>query len=171
MKHDGRGVIRIDDKTDHGGWVIAASSGTVVMGKVAALADDMTYCPKCKGKFAITPDGKGARHVGRAYAYHGDLTGCGARLITSLEPTASTSSSVVRAKGEQREDGLPDLSFDDRFVLLDDETGAPAAFMEYAVERENGSVEHGVTNERGETHILSSTTRPEKIKIYVAADI
>lgn len=50
MKHEGRGVIRIDDKTDHGGWVIAASSGTVVMGKVAALADDMTYCPKVQRK-------------------------------------------------------------------------------------------------------------------------
>ena len=149
MKHEGRGVIRIDDKTDHGGWVIAASSGTVVMGKVAALA----------------------RHEGRAYAYHGDLTECGARLITSLELTASNSCSFARTKVEQGKEGLPDLSFDDRFVLLDDETGAPAAFVEYAVERENGSVEHGVTNERGETHILSSTTRPEKIRIYVAADI
>ena len=149
MKHEGRGVIRIDDKTDHGGWVIAASSGTVVMGKVAALA----------------------RHEGRAYAYHGDLTECGARLITSLELTASNSCSFARTKVEQGKEGLPDLSFDDRFVLLDDETGAPAAFVEYAVERENGSVEHGVSNERGETHILSSTTRPEKIRIYVAADI
>ena len=112
-----------------------------------------------------------ARHEGRAYAYHGDLTECGARLITSLELTASNSCSFARTKVEQGKEGLPDLSFDDRFVLLDDETGAPAAFVEYAVERENGSVEHGVTNERGETHILSSTTRPEKIRIYVAADI
>lgn len=168
MKHEGRGVIRIDDKTDHGGWVIAASSGTIVMGKAAALADDMTYCPKCKGKFAITPDGKGARHEGRAYAYHGDLTKCGARLMTSLESVDSNSSSLVRAKGEHGKASLPDPSFDDRFVLLDDETGESAAFIEYAVERENGSVEHGVTNERGETHILSATTRPEKIKIYVA---
>jgi hypothetical protein len=56
-------------------------------------------------------------------------------------------------------------------VLLDDETGTPAAFIEYAVERENGSIEHGITNARGETHVLSATTRPEKIKIYVAADI
>lgn len=171
MKHEGRGVIRIDDKTGHGGWVIAASSGTVVMGKVAALADDMTYCPKCKGKFAITPDGKGARHAGRAYAYHGDLTECGARLITSLEPTASNSSSCVGARAERGKEALPDLSFDERFVLLDDETGTPAAFIEYAVERENGSIEHGITNARGETHVLSATTRPEKIKIYVAADI
>lgn len=84
MKHEGRGVIRMGDKTDHGGQVISASSGTTVMGKVAALADDLTDCPSCKGKFAVKPDGKGAMHEGRAYAYHGDVTECGARLITSL---------------------------------------------------------------------------------------
>lgn len=171
MRHEGRGVIRIDDKTDHGGRVIAASSGTVVMGKVAALADDMTYCPKCKGQFAIRPDGKGAKHEGRAYAYHGDLTDCGARLMTSLEPTHGNGSPLAGSKTEQKSEGLPDLVFDDRFVLVDDETGEPAAFTEYAVERENGSIEHGVTNERGETHLVSATTRPESVKIYIASDV
>ncbi len=85
MKHQGRGVIRLNDKTDHGGQVISATSGTTVMGKVAALQDDMTFCPKCKGNFAIKPDGSGARHQGKPYAYDGDPTACGARLITSLE--------------------------------------------------------------------------------------
>lgn len=171
MKHEGRGVIRVDDKTDHGGWVIAASSGTVVMGKLAALADDMTYCPKCKGQFAIKPDGKGAKHEGRAYAYHGDPTECGAHLITSLQPTPSSHSSHAESGAKQAKSGSPEPAFDDRFVLLDDETGEPAAFTEYAVERESGTIEHGVTNERGETHIVSATTRPEKIKIYIAGDM
>lgn len=84
MKHEGRGVVRLNDKTDHGGVVIAASSGTTVMGVAAALDGDMTVCPQCKGKFAIKPDGAGAKHEGRPYAYHGDVTECGARLITSL---------------------------------------------------------------------------------------
>jgi uncharacterized Zn-binding protein involved in type VI secretion len=64
--------------------VIRASSGTTVMGTVAALQADMTHCPLCKGNFAIKPDGTGARHEGKPYAYDGDLTECGARLITSL---------------------------------------------------------------------------------------
>ena len=68
MKHQGRGVIRLGDKTDHGGKVSSASSGTSVMGVVAALAGDMTVCPKCKGSFPIQPDGAGARHEKRAYA-------------------------------------------------------------------------------------------------------
>lgn len=84
MKHEGRGVIRIGDKTDHGGEVISASSGTKVMGRFAALAEDQTVCPKCKGTFAIKPDGAGAKHEGRSYAYHNDVTACGAKLITSL---------------------------------------------------------------------------------------
>lgn len=84
MKHQGRGVIRLNDKTDHGGQVISATSGTTVMGVAAALQDDMTVCPKCKGNFAIKPDGAGAKHEGKPYAYDGDTTACGARLITSI---------------------------------------------------------------------------------------
>jgi len=140
------------------------------MGKVAALADDMTYCPKCKGQFAIKPDGKGAKHEGRSYAYHGDLTECGARLVTSLEPT-HLNGSLAKREGEQRNESSPELAFDNRFVLLDDETGEPVAFTEYAVERENRRIEHGVTSDRGETHVVSATTKPEKVKIYIAVDI
>ncbi|MBY0241209.1 MAG: PAAR domain-containing protein [Burkholderiaceae bacterium] len=84
MKHEGRAVIRVGDKTSHGGQVISASSGTVVMGKLAALDGDMSICPQCKGKFALKPDSAGAKHEGKPYAYHDDLTECGARLISSL---------------------------------------------------------------------------------------
>jgi uncharacterized Zn-binding protein involved in type VI secretion len=84
MKHRQRGVIRLNDKTDHGGHVTSASSSTTVMGVAAALAGDMTFCPQCKGEFAIKPDGAGAKHEGTSYAYHDDLTACGAHLITSL---------------------------------------------------------------------------------------
>jgi|GEM_PF-3837559 len=67
-----------------GGTVIAASSGTTVMRLPAALAEDMTQCPLCKGSVAMKPDGTGARHEGKAYAYNNDVTACGASLITSL---------------------------------------------------------------------------------------
>lgn len=85
MIHEGRGVIRLNDITDHGGRVISTSSGTTVMGKFAAIKEDMTYCPKCKGNFAIKPDGAGAHHEGKPYAYEGDMTECGAKLISSLQ--------------------------------------------------------------------------------------
>jgi len=84
MKHQGRGVIRLNDKTDHGGTVLSVSSGTIVFGVEAALGNDMTFCPRCKGKFPVTPDGSGAKHMGLPYAYDGDLTGCGAKLMSSI---------------------------------------------------------------------------------------
>lgn len=84
MKHDGKGVIRMNDKTDHGGHVTSVSSGTKVMGTEAALKDDMTFCPQCKGTFPINAAGIGANHDGKAYAYDGDATACGAKLISSL---------------------------------------------------------------------------------------
>jgi uncharacterized Zn-binding protein involved in type VI secretion len=83
MHHAGRRVIRLGDKTDHGGKVISVSSSTIVMGIEAALAGDMTQCPKCKGNFPIKPDGQGAQHNGKPYAYDNDLTACGAKLIAS----------------------------------------------------------------------------------------
>jgi hypothetical protein len=35
------------------------------MGAEAAMVDDMTFCPKCKGNFAIKPDSGGAIHEGK----------------------------------------------------------------------------------------------------------
>lgn len=84
MKHEGRGVIRLGDKTDHGGQVTGASSRTTVMGTLAALAGDMTSCPKCKGTFPLTPAGSGPTHEGTPYAFDGDLTACGAHVMSSL---------------------------------------------------------------------------------------
>lgn len=84
MKHEGRGVIRLGDKTDHGGRVISVSSGTFVMGVEAALAGDVTFCPQCKGEFSIEPAGAGAKYSGQPYAYDDDLTACGAKLIASM---------------------------------------------------------------------------------------
>ncbi|WP_082797812.1 PAAR domain-containing protein [Collimonas arenae] len=83
MKHEGRGVGRLNDRTTHGGVVITAT-GPTIMGLPATLEEDMTHCPQCNGNFAITPDGAGAKHEGRSYAYHDDLTACGARLIASV---------------------------------------------------------------------------------------
>ena len=83
MKHEARHVIRLGEKTDHGGTVTSVSSGTIVMGREAAIEGDMSSCPKCKGQFAIKPDGGGAKHQGKLYAYDNDVTARGARLISS----------------------------------------------------------------------------------------
>jgi uncharacterized Zn-binding protein involved in type VI secretion len=81
---NGRGVIRLGDKTTHGGEVISAAQDFVVTGKPVAVEGDATYCPKCKGKFPIQPIGSTRKHRGKPVAYDQDLTGCGAKLISSI---------------------------------------------------------------------------------------
>lgn len=44
--------------------------------------------------------------------------------------------------------------FDDRFMLRDAD-GQPVASAAYALQRETGELEYGVTDQRGYTHLLS----------------
>ncbi|MEJ8795700.1 PAAR domain-containing protein [Trinickia caryophylli] len=81
---NGRGVIRLHDKTTHGGEVITASDDMNAMGIPIALEGDMTWCPQCKGQFRIVPENSTRTHHGKAVAFHNDPTECGARLISSL---------------------------------------------------------------------------------------
>ena len=85
MKNEeGHGIIRLGDKTSHGGEVISAVPDLKVFGKPVAVMGDSTYCPKCKGNFAIQPSGSIRKHHGKLVAYDQDLTACGARLISSI---------------------------------------------------------------------------------------
>jgi uncharacterized Zn-binding protein involved in type VI secretion len=81
---NGRGVIRLGDKTSHGGKVITAAQDLTVLGKPVALEGDSTYCPKCKGKYPIKPSASTRQHHGKPVAFDQDLTACGAKLISSI---------------------------------------------------------------------------------------
>jgi uncharacterized Zn-binding protein involved in type VI secretion len=80
----GRGIIRLGDKTTHGGEVISAADDYQVLGKKVAVEGDMTSCPQCKGRFAIRPANSDRNHHGKPVAYHDDSTECGAKLISSI---------------------------------------------------------------------------------------
>ncbi|MCR6480031.1 PAAR domain-containing protein [Variovorax sp. ZS18.2.2] len=80
---DNRPVVRLGDPTDHGGEVITALD-FVVHGIPVTAEDCMTWCPKCKGNFRIITPRIGRKHLDKTIAYEGDLTECGARLISTL---------------------------------------------------------------------------------------
>ena len=80
----GRGVVRLGDKTTHGGHVTSAAQDFVVLGKPVAVEGDSTYCPRCKGTFPIHPGDDSRKHHGKRVAYDQDPTACGARLISSI---------------------------------------------------------------------------------------
>jgi len=57
--------------------------------------------------------------------------------------------------------------FDDKFVLVDEDTGLPLANVQYAIKRASGELEFGTTDDGGHTHLLSATAQSEPIDIYV----
>lgn len=80
----GRGVIRLGDKTTHGGAVISAATNFKVYGKAVAVEGDKVTCPQCKGVYPIKPSKGGRTHDGKPVAYDGDKASCGAKLISSI---------------------------------------------------------------------------------------
>jgi uncharacterized Zn-binding protein involved in type VI secretion len=78
------GVVRLGDATTHGGKVLSASEDFIVQSKPIALNGDMTFCPQCKGTFAIQVTSSDRQHKGKMVAYDGDKTTCGAMLISSI---------------------------------------------------------------------------------------
>lgn len=77
------GVIRISDKTTHGGIVLEGSSGVKFMGLEVSCLMDKVFCP-IHGKTIIIEGDIGSRINGKPIALHGHLCGCGCTLISSL---------------------------------------------------------------------------------------
>lgn len=82
----GKPLIKLGDKTSHGGTVIEASKHSDIDGIGIARMGDKTVCPKhgpgpiVSGDATLIVDGKPA-------ARHGDKTACGASLIASQQTT------------------------------------------------------------------------------------
>ncbi len=79
-------LIRLGDKTSHGGAVLEASQHSDSGGIGIARVGDKVSCPKhgngtiVSGDMTMIVDGKPA-------ARHGDKTACGATLIASQQAT------------------------------------------------------------------------------------
>lgn len=173
-------IIRLGDKTNHGGVVIEGSPSDICMGKPIAFVGHKVQCPTCKGVFPIIEGAPVTTFYGKGVALAGMRTACGAVLIASQftdivecgggagaagqksDTSASSSGARAGAAAPSRTD-----RFDDKFVLMDAESGSPLAFTEYAIRRASGAVEHGTTDAAGHTHLLSATTSAEVVEIYV----
>jgi uncharacterized Zn-binding protein involved in type VI secretion len=181
-----RPFIVIGDQTDHGGVVIEASVMTDTHGKGIARVGDQVTCPKRNHGTTVIVTGDPTMIIdGKAAARHGDKCACGATLISSqfvstvgggaAGASENSSQDASHSAPGARMDQAADLStmheplsakFDDRFKLVDDETGEPLSNVEYAIKRASGKVEYGTTDGAGNTHLLSSSTETESVEIY-----
>ncbi|OAE55943.1 PAAR domain-containing protein [Achromobacter mucicolens] len=76
-------IIRKDDSTDHGGFVLEGFPHTSLNGKPVAGVGHQVSCPRCKGVFPILEGSPTYKVNGIPVALHGMKTACGARLIAS----------------------------------------------------------------------------------------
>jgi uncharacterized Zn-binding protein involved in type VI secretion len=182
-------IIRLGDKTSHCGVVIEGSPSDICMGKSIAYIGHKVQCPKCKGAFPIVEGAMTTTFYGKGVALAGMRTACGAVLIasqftdiveygggggSSTRSAAKTSSPLSTASASaplnddvRAPENFSESKFDDKFVLLDAETGQPLSHTEYAIRRESGELEFGTTDDKGHTHLLSATANAEVIEIYV----
>lgn len=162
-------IIRLGDSTSHGGTVIEGSAFDICMGKPIAYVGHMAQCPKCKGAFPIIEGALTTTFYGKGVALAGMRTACGAVLIASqftdiVDYGGGSASNRATSNVIPGESGLAAKSrlsstarvasqiFDDKFVLVDAETGLPILHTEYAIRRGSGELEFGRTDDKGHTH-------------------
>lgn len=171
------GMVVLGDRTDHGGTVIEASMVTDTYGKYIARVGDRVHCPKKGHQDVVIVQGDHTMLIdGRAVAYDGCLTSCGARLIAGqflttvefggeVESSAGVQLSMQLDEGTQLRASCPTdsrdrdaLIFDEQFELRGDD-GTLLTAMPYTIRLASGELRHGETDDAGRT------------KRYVTADV
>jgi len=148
---DGRGVIRLGDKTDHGGVVVQVAHDVTDMGKLIACKGDMVKCPKCKGTFPIV-EGEATWTIdGVPIAFHGHKTACGAILLSSWGKSASYTAPLAAPAEPAPQNNLQeeDEPKYDRFLVFEDQDGKPLGGIPYKLTAPDGAVIEGKTDSAG----------------------
>ncbi|ATQ74707.1 hypothetical protein CR152_09355 [Massilia violaceinigra] len=176
-----RYTITLGATTTAGGRVMSASGSGCINGVPIALEGDLVACPACKATGRILcvgpriPEMSDGKHV----ALENDLCTCRCSPPPKLLPVQIMRSQVLKDTGRalsNTNDSDPSYpsrgtprgpSFNERFVLLDEETGDPLVHKEYAVVRASGQLEFGTSDRYGYTHLLSTTAVPESVEIFV----
>lgn len=168
-----RHTITLGASTTAGGKVISASSAGSINGVTIALENDMIFCPTCRSQGKIKCVGPRIPETwdGKNVALENDLCLCGCPNPPHLLPDQSLRYQTVgeTPSGASHVTGTTSPTppiFDDKYILIDTDTGEPLIRAEYALRRANGQFEFGTTDKNGHTHILASTAQAETIEIY-----
>lgn len=164
-------MIVLGDKTDHGGEVIEASGVTDTHGKQIARVGDKVHCPKKGYGTTVITTGDSTMIIdGRAVAFHGCKTSCGATLISSQSVTmvnfggGGAGSSVNQAAFAS---ALSRSSQESSFKFLYDEQAelsAPAG-LPWFIKTSEGKTYSGVLSEEGRLPRVD-TLREQDYTVY-----
>jgi uncharacterized Zn-binding protein involved in type VI secretion len=153
-------IIVLGDGTDHGGEVIEASGVTDTHGRLIARVGDKVHCPKKGHGIAEIIEGDMTFVVdGRAVAYHGCRTSCGALLISSQcvtfvdfgsDGTGVASSPIPGASPVAPEPMADeDFFYDEQLVAVNAGDGKAVQGLAYFVRTASGKTYSGFTDTTG----------------------
>ena len=165
-----RKVIRLGDPTTHGGAVVSAASNYSMDGIPVARMGDVCTCPIPGHSGCTIVEGDPAWTVGGIpVALEGHLTSCGAALISTFGRLGRSHESSAAAETQALASSSPAANlrnkakdaaqYDDRYIINCASTGEALKFVEYAIRRADGSIEHGTTDDQGHTHLLAATAQ------------
>lgn len=144
------------DTSSHGGRVVGCTATMNIEGKPVARVGDMVSCPRCGGVFPIVTSKNPSFDVlGRAAAFEGDKTACGAALISSQTlarahvPIGAGGPAGMTAAHESTTHQAG--SYRGRFQVLDEVTGKPVPNHPYSLQTADGRTLSGSTDGNGFT--------------------
>ena len=187
-----RRIACVGDKLERGGEILPYSGPVFTFGDAGhqvALIGKTAFCHACKSTGTIAKAGGPTRlnFMGETAA-DGDIVLCRCstppKIVAALsgeswcdddveakgicESPAFGASSAAAFESQISNTASSELNeFNDRYVLRD-QRGEPISGAAYAMEREDGEFEYGVTDQQGHTHLLSSTAAKENINVYLA---
>ncbi|CAI8919700.1 PAAR domain-containing protein [Pseudomonas fluorescens] len=151
----GKPAARVTDPTNcplpgHGTNPIASGSPNVNFdGLAAARMTDKSACGS-----PITGGVSTTVFINGLNAATKDSTGAHGNVVIGGSGTVIIGDTVVTAPFS----GLMPMPvhFSDKFQLIDEDSGEPLPDHVYAFQRADGSIEHGVSDKNGYTHVVSS---------------
>ncbi|QEM83769.1 PAAR domain-containing protein [Halomonas binhaiensis] len=172
----GSGVIRVGDTTEHGGVVISGQDNWVSHGKAVAVVGDVVQCPK-HGAQRILEGLPSCTVNGKAVAFHGCLTTCGARLISSMNQIHCIGADDDSPRSTQMSQNTPTYSHApvpmnqgyNRHVQLLDQDGNPLAGVLYTLVSVSAGKLRGVTDAAGRSSIIEGV-QGDSFDVYVGVE-
>lgn len=186
-------IIRMGDRTTHGGTVIEGSYTDICMGKPIAFIGHMTQCPQCKGTYPIVEGVPTTTFYGKGVALAGMKTACGALLVAGqftdtvewnpgAHPPGQVHANAVAAKeptgaGLRANTAPPQGAYDDddvdveieHFYALSDEDGMPVDAYHYDVHAADERLTNAGPYKNGETVTISGN-EPTRLVTWLNTD-
>ncbi|WP_211464016.1 PAAR domain-containing protein [Collimonas silvisoli] len=185
-----RRVVKLGDKTSNGGFIKKVSSQLPDNGVEVATVSDIGFCPVCNMDAPIIALNEVSCKMpnGKQIALHDDKLHCHCPVLPTLIAADTTTFFVEDNLPHPQEwaDGAKHIprqtavgnngeasqgeAFNDFYKILHQKTNEPIANARYALKRPDGSLEYGVTNKDGSTHMLASSMGSEFVEIFFEGD-